>query len=110
TDNTRWGDYSSMSVDPFDDCTFWYVNQYYATLNSWSTRVASAVWPAGNGAGQCPATTCSARPASAPAIGSATAPGDNQITVTWTGISPAAGGYAIERAPGACGSEGLYQP
>ncbi|HET8568099.1 MAG TPA: hypothetical protein VFM93_03820, partial [Candidatus Limnocylindria bacterium] len=26
----RWGDYTSMSVDPVDDCTFWYVNQYYA--------------------------------------------------------------------------------
>src|SRR4029077_3467667 len=25
----RWGDYSSMSIDPTDDCTFWYVNQYY---------------------------------------------------------------------------------
>ena len=25
----RWGDYSSMSVDPTDDCTFWYTNQYY---------------------------------------------------------------------------------
>ena len=27
--HSRWGDYTSMSVDPFDDCTFWYVNQYY---------------------------------------------------------------------------------
>ena len=25
----RWGDYSSMSVDPQDDCTFWYTNEYY---------------------------------------------------------------------------------
>jgi uncharacterized repeat protein (TIGR01451 family) len=25
----RWGDYSAMSVDPLDDCTFWYTNQYY---------------------------------------------------------------------------------
>lgn len=24
----RWGDYSSMAIDPSDDCTFWYVNQY----------------------------------------------------------------------------------
>ncbi len=27
----RWGDYSAMSVDPQDDCTFWYTNQYYET-------------------------------------------------------------------------------
>ena len=25
----RWGDYSAMSVDPADDCTFWYTNEYY---------------------------------------------------------------------------------
>ena len=25
----RWGDYSTMSVDPVDDCTFWYTNEYY---------------------------------------------------------------------------------
>src|SRR5579864_1583566 len=25
---SRWGDYSAMSVDPVDDCTFWYTNEY----------------------------------------------------------------------------------
>jgi len=39
----RWGDYSSMNVDPTDDCTFWYVNQYYTTPNTngvdWKLRV-----------------------------------------------------------------------
>jgi len=39
----RWGDYSSMSIDPTDDCTFWYTNEYYATTGSfnWSTRIGS---------------------------------------------------------------------
>jgi hypothetical protein len=39
----RWGDYSSMSVDPTDDCTFWYTNQYLKSDGSfnWSTRIAS---------------------------------------------------------------------
>lgn len=39
----RWGDYSSMSVDPVDDCTFWYTQQYIATTGSfnWRTRIAS---------------------------------------------------------------------
>ena len=108
--NSRWGDYTSMTVDPFDDCTFWYVNQYFLTLGAWSTRIASAAWPAGAGAGQCPATTCTARPVSAATIGTATVPGDNQITLTWTGVVPAPGSYAIERADGECGSEGLYRP
>jgi hypothetical protein len=108
--NSRWGDYTSMSVDPFDDCTFWYVNQYFTTTGQWSTRVASSTWPAGVGAGQCPPTVCPTRPASAPTIGAATVPSNNKITISWTGITPAPGSYAIERADGACGSEGLYKP
>ena len=28
TQYCRWGDYSSMSIDPADDCTFWYTNEY----------------------------------------------------------------------------------
>lgn len=46
-DSERWGDYSSMSVDPTDDCTFWYSQEYYniahgglASLD-WSTRVTA---------------------------------------------------------------------
>src|SRR5207248_8682247 len=30
----RWGDYSTLSVDPTDDCTFWYTTEYYATTSS----------------------------------------------------------------------------
>ncbi|PYV52002.1 MAG: hypothetical protein DMG92_02360 [Acidobacteria bacterium] len=39
----RWGDYSSMTVDPTDDCTFWYTQEYYATTGSfnWATRIGS---------------------------------------------------------------------
>jgi hypothetical protein len=39
----RWGDYSTLSVDPSDDCTMWYTNEYLAvngTFN-WHTRIAS---------------------------------------------------------------------
>ncbi len=108
--NSRWGDYSSMSVDPADDCTFWYVSQYFLASGSWSTRIASSTWPAGSGAGQCPAASCTTRPTAAPTIGSASVAGDNKITLAWTGIFPVPGAYAIERADGACGSEGLYRP
>jgi hypothetical protein len=58
TTNSRWGDYTSLNVDPVDDCTFWYVNEYYAvsglplplpppplpppgTTAPWQTRIAS---------------------------------------------------------------------
>ncbi len=39
----RWGDYSSMAVDPSDDCTFWYTQEYYKTTGSfaWTTRISS---------------------------------------------------------------------
>jgi len=46
---TRWGDYSSMSVDPVDDCTFWYTQEYYATPGptdwNWQTRIGSFKFP-----------------------------------------------------------------
>lgn len=51
TTNSRWGDYTSLNVDPVDDCTFWYVNEYYtlAGQNSstagWQTRVGSFKLP-----------------------------------------------------------------
>ncbi|KAA0249420.1 hypothetical protein FBQ97_12155 [Acidobacteria bacterium ACD] len=47
TGSNRWGDYSAMTVDPSDDCTFWYTNQYYQTnsSNSWRTRIASFKLP-----------------------------------------------------------------
>lgn len=44
---SRWGDYSSMTVDPVDDCTFWYTTEYLkasGTFN-WSTRIASFKLP-----------------------------------------------------------------
>jgi hypothetical protein len=44
---SRWGDYSSLTVDPVDDCTFWYTNQYEKTTGAfnWSTRIASFKFP-----------------------------------------------------------------
>jgi hypothetical protein len=42
----RWGDYTSMNVDPTDDCTFWYVNEYYTTFsNRWQTRIGAFRFP-----------------------------------------------------------------
>ena len=39
--SNRWGDYSAMNVDPADDCTFWYTNEYATANGTWNTRVAS---------------------------------------------------------------------
>ncbi|MDQ6676228.1 MAG: hypothetical protein M3Z09_02910 [Acidobacteriota bacterium] len=46
----RWGDYSSMSIDPVDDCTFWYTNQYLQSSGTynWNTRIANFKFPGCN--------------------------------------------------------------
>lgn len=43
----RWGDYSSMAVDPRDDCTFWYTTEYLTSNGTfnWSTQIASFKFP-----------------------------------------------------------------
>src|SRR5436190_7053433 len=51
TTNSRWGDYTDLTVDPVDDCTFWYVNEYYtlagqiSSVAGWQTRIASFKLP-----------------------------------------------------------------
>ena len=51
TTNSRWGDYTAMTVDPVDDCTLWYVNEYYTiegqgtSTAGWQTRIASFKLP-----------------------------------------------------------------
>jgi hypothetical protein len=52
----RWGDYSSMTVDPTDDCTFWYTNEYYPVAGNfsinWSTRIGSFKFDSCQGGGK----------------------------------------------------------
>jgi RTX calcium-binding nonapeptide repeat (4 copies) len=42
---TRWGDYSSMNVDPADDCTLWYTTEFIAPGGDWDTRIARFSFP-----------------------------------------------------------------
>jgi len=43
TGDDRWGDYDSMTLDPVDDCTFWYTNEYLTNSGNynWKTRIAT---------------------------------------------------------------------
>lgn len=43
----RLGDYSSMNIDPEDDCTFWYTNEYIPQFGAfnWRTKIASFKLP-----------------------------------------------------------------
>jgi hypothetical protein len=44
---SRWGDYSALTVDPVDDCTFWFTSEYYGTTASfnWRTRIGNFKFP-----------------------------------------------------------------
>jgi len=56
---SRWGDYTALQVDPIDDCTFWYTNQYEkvnGTFN-WSSHIGSFIFTSCGGGGGGPAVT-----------------------------------------------------
>jgi hypothetical protein len=80
----RWGDYSSMSVDPSDGCTFWYTTEYFDTLGNgstsppvWTTRIGSFKFPG------CAAPTPTATP-TATAVATATFTPTATATATFT--------------------------
>src|SRR5262249_20634120 len=84
---SRWGDYSSLSVDPTDDCTFWYTNEYPASNGAfnWHTRIGTFK-VAGCGATASPDFTVSASPSSQTVtVGGST---------TYTATATAANGYS----------------
>lgn len=91
---SRWGDYSAMSVDPSDDCTFWYTNEYQKANGgfNWSTWITSFKFP-----------TCSVTPPTTPAAPtglSASAASSSQINLSWTDNSNNETGFKVERSTG----------
>jgi hypothetical protein len=68
TTYSRWGDYTALRIDPDDDTTFWYTNEYY-TQNSrlfnfnWATTIASFTI-GGSGGGNTPDFSLSTSPTS----------------------------------------------
>ena len=102
---SRWGDYSSMTIDPVDDCTFWYTSEYLnqsGTFN-WSTRVGSFKF-----------SSCSPAPAVAvgvlPASNTITAGQFTDYTVTVAGQNgySGSGSYSVTGLPG--GAIALFSP
>lgn len=80
---SRWGDYSAITLDPADDCTFWYTTEYMKTTGSfnWNTRIASFKFP-GCGGGGTADYTLSASPSSLTVVQGKT--GTSTITVNPT--------------------------
>lgn len=74
TSPDRWGDYSSLTVDPTDDCTFWYTSEYYSVTSSfnWQTRIGTFRFP--SCAGGAPPTATAVPPTSTPVPGATSTP------------------------------------
>jgi PKD repeat protein len=89
----RWGDYSGMSLDPIDDCTFWYTTEYLQSSGTfnWSTRIALFKFPSCGGSG--------GGPPNAPAGLTASAVTNTQINLSWTAVS-GADSYNVYRSSG----------
>ena len=83
----RWGDYSMTSVDPCDAQTFWTIQEYTDSTNSWGVKVGKIVAPP-------PATPSLASPSSLAA-------GQSSATVTLTGTSSSGSGF-WDPGSGAC--------
>jgi hypothetical protein len=75
TGSQRWGDYTSIDIDPVDDMTFWVVNQYIPTTSSigWRLRIGAFAF------GATPPITLSA---TGRKIG-----GINTVRLTWSGAT-----------------------
>lgn len=98
----RWGDYSMLAVDPTDDCTFWYSQEYYSTVATvdWKTRIGNFKFAgctaSPRGALETTVTNCSG---GAPIAGATVTAGSYFRTTNGSGValvSPAApGGYTV---------------
>ncbi len=101
---SRWGDYSSITVDPVDDCTFWYTNEYIPANGSfnWRTRIASFKF-ASCGA---PDYTVAASPASQSVVqGSSTS---YTVTVTPSGGFTGTVSFSVSGLP--AGAAATFNP
>ena len=96
----RWGDYSTMSVDPLDNCTFWYTQEYYAADSSadWVTRIGAFRFPSCTTAatGSLAGTVTDAA-TSAPIANAQVTAFDG--TNTYTTYTDASGNYAFATLP-----------
>src|SRR5256885_3217620 len=89
TSPTRWGDYSAMTVDPADDCTFWYTQEYSKTTGSfsWNTRIANFKFSDCGGGGGQPAVSLSATALNFKKVGIGQTSSPQTVTLTNSGTA-----------------------
>jgi len=85
----RWGDYSSMFVDPADGCTFYHTNEYYSATSgaAWNTRVGSFKFP-GCTASPVPTPTPTPTPSPTPSPTPVGSTGPVTVTATAGTVGP----------------------
>jgi hypothetical protein len=78
TGSNRWGDYSMLAIDPVDDCTFWYTQEYYASTSAsgWRSRI---------GAFRFPSSACAPTPTATPTATATAVPPTATSSPTPTG-------------------------
>ncbi len=88
----RWGDYADMTVDPEDDCTFWFTSEYQ-NGGSWATQITSFRFEA-----------CGCDIAIGPLVVNTAPTAPNVITVSWNDSSePSITEYRVSRSRNAGG-------
>ena len=109
--SSRWGDYSAMTVDPVDDCTFWYTQEYYQTTSSfnWRTRIGSFKLPGCGGAPtptptNSPTNTPTATPTSTPTASPTSTPTSTPTATPSPSPTPGGelltnGGFEVSASP-----------
>jgi hypothetical protein len=84
TGSPRWGDYTAIDIDPTDDTTFWYINEYVPATSSigWRLRIGAF------NLGGTPTPTPTPGPITLSAAGRKVG-GINTVRLTWSGASSA---------------------
>ncbi len=103
---SRWGDYSSMSIDPADGCTFWYANEYIPANGSfnWSTRIGTFKLPG------CGAVTNDFSISASPSSVSATQNGSATSTIATAVTSGSAQAIALSASGLPSGATASFSP
>ena len=99
----RWGDYSNLTVDPVDDCTFWYTTEYFPTpvdANTvWHTRIGKFVFP------ECGVLVTP--PTLAMGAGYTNPDTDASFTLNWSQPNGAVGPDLLQRSSTSCGAPSM---
>jgi len=100
----RWGDYTAMTIDPVDDCTFWYTNEYYDTDGgNWQTRIGSFKYASCTGSPPptpTPAPTPTATATPAPTPTPTPTPAPTATPAPNFGLSPSPSSRSVKQGVG----------